>query len=122
MTEIDTRHLVALGAVAQNAIRAKKPPAFLNVSGGVSVLRQQDSRQRQQQRKWNQSHAYCLSWEIGSYGIAAGVRGQYRRAASSSGGVPPQPLPFSASIRLGGVSLYILYVHGGRMRIRGRKH
>jgi hypothetical protein len=80
MTEIDPGHLVAFRAVAQNAIRAKQPPAFFNVSRGVSVLRQQDNRQRQQQRKWNQSHAYCLSWEIGSYGIAAGERGQYRKA------------------------------------------
>src|SRR5579872_6982346 len=80
MAEIDTGHLIAFRAVAQNAIRAKQPPAFFDVSGGVSVLRQQDRRQRQQQRKWTQSHAYCLLVEIGSYGIAAGERGQYRRA------------------------------------------
>ena len=41
MAEIDAGDLVALGAVAENAIRAKQPPAFLDVGGGVSVLRQQ---------------------------------------------------------------------------------
>src|SRR6185295_16065356 len=101
MAEIDTGYLVAFRAVAQNAICAKQPPAFLNIGWGVSVLRQQGCRQREQERKWNQSHAYCLSWEIGSYGIAAGLRGQYsvlsRNAVSDVGHPCYSAIPFRAT-------------------------
>ena len=53
VAEIDAGHLIALRPVAENAIRAEQPPAFLDVSGSISVLRKQGYGQRQQERKWD---------------------------------------------------------------------
>ena len=38
MTEVDAGYLVALGAVAENAVYAEEPAAFLNVSRSIAVL------------------------------------------------------------------------------------
>jgi hypothetical protein len=47
MAEIDTGDLIAFGAMAE-----------IYANGVLGVLREQDRRQRQQERKWNQSRAY----------------------------------------------------------------
>ena len=67
MAEVDARHLVAFRAVAQDAIRAEQPAAFLDVRRGISVLcRSTAGEDDQQERKGNQSHAHCLSKELGT--------------------------------------------------------
>ena len=76
MAEVDALHLVAIRAMAQNAIRAKQAAAFLDVRGRVSMLRKQPDGQSREQREREQSHRHCLSMEIALYVIAPEGAGQ----------------------------------------------
>ena len=56
VTEIDSRHLVALRAVAENAVGAEQPLAFEYVRRGIATLPQQRPGRQDKERKPNRPH------------------------------------------------------------------
>src|SRR4029077_19722509 len=56
VTEIDARHLVALRAVAENAVGAEQPLAFQYVRGRIVTLAQQRPGSKGKKRKPNRPH------------------------------------------------------------------
>src|SRR4029077_534560 len=73
VTEIDARHLVALRAVAENAVGPEQPLAFQDVRGRIVTLAQQRPGRKGKKRKPNRPHtrspfrwAYIIApWRLG---------------------------------------------------------